>query len=71
MNNSQTDQSDVPSASDPLAVFLSDPGSHLADILYLNFRVYKKHLLWQFFETALAALKPGTEQALHVVDVGA
>jgi hypothetical protein len=29
---------------DPLAVFLSDPESHLSDILYLYFRIYKKRL---------------------------
>ena len=56
---------------DPLAAFLSDPESHLSDILYLYFRIYKKKLLWRFLQRALTALNLGASQTLHVADIGA
>ena len=56
---------------DPLAAFLSDPESHLSDILYLYFRIYKKKLLWRFLQRALTALNLGASQSLHVADIGA
>jgi SAM-dependent methyltransferase len=57
--------------ADPMAVFLSDPESHLSDILYLYFRIYKKKLLWSFLQTALAKLSPTEYQTLFIADVGA
>jgi SAM-dependent methyltransferase len=60
-----------PDAMDPLAVFLSDPKSHLLDILYLYFRIYKKKLLWNFVRTALKRLKLDQSQTCFVVDIGA
>ena len=56
--------------ADPLAIFLSDPESHLSDILYLNFRIYKK-LLWSFMQAALARLRFDRSQTLFIADVGA
>lgn len=56
---------------DPLAAFLSDPESHLSDILYLYFRTYKKRLLWNFLRAALAQLSLDKSQALYLADVGA
>ena len=56
---------------DPLAIFLSDPESHLSDILYLYFRIYKKKLLWAFVQTALAKLKLDGSETLCLTDVGA
>jgi 2-polyprenyl-3-methyl-5-hydroxy-6-metoxy-1,4-benzoquinol methylase len=56
---------------DPLATFLSDPESHLSDILYLYFRIYKKRLFWNFMQTALARLRLDLSQALFITDVGA
>lgn len=58
-------------ASDPLAVFLSDPESHLSDILYLYFRIYKKKLLWAFMQAALAKLHLDRSHTLFMADVGA
>jgi SAM-dependent methyltransferase len=52
-------------------VFLSDPESHLSDILYLYFRIYKKKLLWRFFQTALTELSRTEYQTLFIADVGA
>ena len=60
-----------PQSADPLAVFLSDPESHLSDILYLYFRIYKKKLLWSFMQTALARLALDRSDALSIADVGA
>ena len=60
-----------PALSDPLAVFLSDPESHLSDILYLYFRIYKKKLLWSFMQTALARLALDRSDTLSIADVGA
>jgi SAM-dependent methyltransferase len=57
--------------ADPLAVFLSDPESHLSDILYLYFRIYKKRLFWRFMQTALSRLHIDRSQTLFVADVGA
>jgi SAM-dependent methyltransferase len=57
--------------ADPMAVFLSDPESHLSDILYLYFRIYKKKQLWSFFRTALAMLSRTEFQTLVIADVGA
>jgi hypothetical protein len=34
--------------ADPLAIFLSDPESHLSDILYLYFLIYKKEVALEF-----------------------
>jgi SAM-dependent methyltransferase len=56
---------------DPLAVFLADPESHLSDILYLYFRIYKKKLLWKFMRTALGELNVAKSQTLVMADVGA
>ena len=60
-----------PAKVDPLAIFLSDPESHLSDILYLYFRIYKKKLLWAFAQTAFAKLKLDKSQTLWITDVGA
>jgi 2-polyprenyl-3-methyl-5-hydroxy-6-metoxy-1,4-benzoquinol methylase len=57
--------------TDPLAIFLSDPESHLSDILYLYFRIYKKRLFWRFMQTALAGLHLDRSQTLLIADVGA
>jgi len=57
--------------ADPLALFLSDPESHLSDVLYLYFRIYKKKLLWRFMRTALAELNLNESQNLFVADIGA
>jgi hypothetical protein len=57
--------------SDPLAVFLSDPESHLSDILYLYFRIYKKRLFWRFMQAALAGLRFDRSQTLLIAAVGA
>ena len=57
--------------SDPLAEFLSSPGSHLADILYIYFRIYKKRVLWRFFRAALDELDLGQESIFSMADVGA
>jgi SAM-dependent methyltransferase len=59
-----------PDAVDPLAIFLSDPESHLSDILYLYFRIYKKKLLWSFAQTAFAKLNLES-RTLWITDVGA
>jgi 2-polyprenyl-3-methyl-5-hydroxy-6-metoxy-1,4-benzoquinol methylase len=60
-----------PQSVDPLAAFLSDPESHLSDILYLYFRIYKKKLLWNFTQTALAALHVDRSHTLSIADIGA
>jgi 2-polyprenyl-3-methyl-5-hydroxy-6-metoxy-1,4-benzoquinol methylase len=57
--------------TDPLALFLSDPESHLSDILYLYFRIYKKRLFWRFMQTALARLHFDRSHTLFIADVGA
>lgn len=57
--------------TDPLAEFLSSPGSHLADILYIYFRIYKKKVLWRFFREALDRMEPGQDAAFCLADVGA
>jgi SAM-dependent methyltransferase len=57
--------------SDPLAVFLSDPESHLSDILYLYFRIYKKKLLWSFTQKVLSKLQIDFSETLFIADVGA
>jgi len=57
--------------TDPLAAFLSDPESHLSDILYLYFRIYKKKLLWNFLQAALTQLSLDRLQTLFLADVGA
>src|SRR5271154_6802150 len=41
---------------DPLMAILSDPESHLSDVLYLYFRIYKRRLLWRFMQTALQSI---------------
>lgn len=56
---------------DPVAAFMADPESHLSDLLYLNFRIYKKRLLWRFFQSAMALLEPLAGRELQVTDVGA
>jgi 2-polyprenyl-3-methyl-5-hydroxy-6-metoxy-1,4-benzoquinol methylase len=60
-----------PELADPLAVFLSDPESHLSDILYLYFRIYKKKLLWNFAQAALAGLNLDRSETLSIADIGA
>jgi SAM-dependent methyltransferase len=60
-----------PRQVDPLAIFLLDPESHLCDILYLYFRIYKKRLLWEFVQTALAKLKLDESETLCMTNVGA
>ena len=56
---------------DPLAIFLADPDSHFADILHINFRLYKKGLLYDFFVSSLRELAPSPSSTLYLVDVGA
>jgi SAM-dependent methyltransferase len=58
-------------AADPLAAFLSDSESHLSDILYLYFRIYKKRLFWSFLKTALARLHFDRSDTIFIADVGA
>jgi SAM-dependent methyltransferase len=60
-----------PQPVDPLVVLLSDPKSHLSDILYLYFRIYKKKLLWSFMQTALSKLHFDRSHTLFIADVGA
>jgi SAM-dependent methyltransferase len=60
-----------PEGSDPVAILLSDPESHYSDILYFNFRIYKKRVLWRFLQLALAELKPAPEDSIRFTDVGA
>ena len=57
--------------ADPLAIFLSSPASHLGDILYLYFRIYKKRVLWRFFQEALQRLNLSTLDEFSMTDVGA
>lgn len=57
--------------ADPLAAFLSDPESHLSDILYLYFRIYKKKLLWNFTQRALAGLHLDHSDDMFIADIGA
>jgi len=57
--------------TDPLAAFLSDPESHLSDILYLYFRIYKKKLLWNFLQAALTQLSLDSLETFFLADVGA
>lgn len=56
---------------DPLQAILSDPESHLSDVLYVYFRIYKKRLLWSFMQIALRQLSPGNSEILYLADVGA
>jgi 2-polyprenyl-3-methyl-5-hydroxy-6-metoxy-1,4-benzoquinol methylase len=58
-------------AVDPLATFLSDPESHLSDILYLYFRIYKKRLFWRFLKAALSGLHFDPSDTIFIADVGA
>jgi SAM-dependent methyltransferase len=60
-----------PGKVDPIAIFLSDPESHLSDILYLYFRIYKKKLLWAFVKTAFSKLQLDKSETLCITDVGA
>src|SRR5471030_2161094 len=55
----------------PLAVFLADPTSHLGDILYLNFRLYKRELIYKLFMRALDDTQSPATGTLNVADVGA
>jgi SAM-dependent methyltransferase len=61
----------VTEPSDPLAVFVSDPESHLSDILYLYFRIYKKKLGWSFMQAALVGLHVDRSDTLSIADIGA
>src|ERR1700678_2315004 len=56
---------------DPLSSFLADPQSHLADILYLYFRWYKRELIGRFFDQATARLAPRGDAPLVLADIGA
>lgn len=56
---------------DPLAAFLSDPESHLSDILYVNFRIYKKRLMWRFMQYTMPKLKVQSSETLSIADIGA
>ncbi|MBF0500275.1 MAG: class I SAM-dependent methyltransferase [Candidatus Riflebacteria bacterium] len=58
-------------ALDPLAMFLSDPESHLSDILYIYFRIYKKRVLWGLMERILAGMHLTGKEHLHIADIGA
>src|ERR1044072_6396492 len=55
----------------PLAMFLADPNSHLADILYLYFRTYKRQLIYRLFERAVQRTRGVTGGRLSVADIGA
>src|SRR3981081_3476623 len=56
---------------DPVSYFLADPQSHLSDILYLNFRAYKRRLVWSFFSRALSQLTLPQTASLSIADIGA
>jgi 2-polyprenyl-3-methyl-5-hydroxy-6-metoxy-1,4-benzoquinol methylase len=70
-NESRSKAESDPHAGDPLAIFLSDPESHYSDLLYLNFRIYKKRLLWNFAQTAFAKLNLDSSKTLYITDIGA
>jgi SAM-dependent methyltransferase len=55
----------------PLAMFLADPDSHLADILYLYFRTYKRQLIYRLFERAITHRSGDSSGTLCIADVGA
>ena len=55
----------------PMAVFLADPDSHLADILYLYFRVYKRELIWRLFSKGIERICLRDDDTLNIADVGA
>jgi SAM-dependent methyltransferase len=55
----------------PVSLFFADPRSHLADVLYLNFRDYKRKLIYRFFTQALGRVDLGRECCLRAADVGA
>jgi SAM-dependent methyltransferase len=58
-------------SDNPVSLFFADPRSHLADVLYLNFRDYKRKLIYRFFTQALARIDLGSERCLRAADVGA
>lgn len=58
-------------AQDPVAVILADPGTHYADLLYTNFRIYKKRLLWKFFCQAIEDLQKRGKKSVAFCDIGA
>ena len=55
---------------DPVGLFLSDPESHLSDILYIYFRHYKKRLVFDLLREALRAVE-NRPDPIVVADVGA
>jgi SAM-dependent methyltransferase len=57
--------------ADPLAVFLADPDSHLSDLLYIYFRIYKKRVMFRFLERVLTNLNLKSEDHFRIADVGA
>jgi SAM-dependent methyltransferase len=58
-------------ARDPIAALFADPDSHLADILYLYFRAYKRKVIARLFMNALATWEADGIDTLYVADVGA
>jgi len=54
---------------DPVTIFLSDPESHLSDILYIYFRHYKKRVMHEFMMRALQEIETSANPLL-VADVG-
>ena len=69
-NDNQIEPS-IPESMDPLEIFLSDPESHLLDILHIYFRTHKKHLPWGFLQQSLKSLNSLSSDTLHFADVGA
>jgi SAM-dependent methyltransferase len=55
----------------PLAVFLAEPDSHLADLLYINFRIYKREVIWGMFEKVAKAAVFPRDGVLNLADIGA
>ena len=55
----------------PVALFFADPNSHLADVLYLYFRDYKRKLIYRFFRQAIAEVEIEAGGTLTIADVGA
>lgn len=61
---------DYESPADPVGMFLSDPESHLSDILYINFRHYKKRVIYEMMRKAIDALD-SAKKAIVFADIGA
>lgn len=70
-NDSTGRQSARSEIMDPLQAILSDPESHLSDILYLYFRIYKKRLLWNLMKSALETMNLSSLDTLFLADIGA